>query len=146
MKSLAVFIHRYIMTERKKITKRKRRPWAWRPSKKTDITIQKLEYAFSIDCTVEEACYYADISTSTYHNYVTESPKLLDRFNALRNKPVLTAREEVVKGMKNNPELALKYLERKRKAEFSLRKEVTWEDWWPIEQIVSYNIPDNDRG
>lgn len=86
--------------------------------------VKKLEEAFSLDCSIWEACFYADISRQTYYNLIKEAPKLLDRFNALRNKPVLIARQEVVKGMKDNPDLALKYLERKRKDEFSTKTEV----------------------
>jgi hypothetical protein len=41
----------------------------------------------------------------------------------LREKPVLIARQTVVKSLKDNPEMALKYLERKRKKEFSTRTE-----------------------
>jgi len=37
---------------------------------------------------------------------------------------VLLARQELIKGIKGNPEMALKYLERKRKNEFSLKQEI----------------------
>jgi hypothetical protein len=44
--------------------------------------------------------------------------------NALRNNPVLIARKTVVEACRTEPELALKYLERKRKNEFSTKQEV----------------------
>lgn len=91
--------------------------------KMTDEAIQKLEQAFAIDATVGEACFYADISTSTYYNWVGANPKLLDKFERLRNKPVLTARQSVVKGL-GDPEFALKYLKNKRNKEFSERNDV----------------------
>lgn len=107
-------------------------------SKKTQEIIQKLEQAFSLDCTIAEACFHANICKSTYHNWVNEDEKLLDRLTALRNKPVLLARKTLVEGLKKNPELSLKYLERKRKNEFSLRTESIVADG-------EIDIEDNDR-
>lgn len=91
--------------------------------KLTQDTVNKLEQAFSIDATVEEACFFANISKQTYYNWCKYNTELKDRFDALRNKPVLKARQEVIKGLDNNPEFSLKYLERKRKDEFSPRTE-----------------------
>lgn len=95
------------------------------------ITVKKLEEAFALDCTVSEACFYANISRQSYYDLIKYKPELFDRFEWLRNKPVLLARQEVVKWMRSNPDLALKYLERKRKDEFSTKQE-TWltkKDW-----------------
>jgi hypothetical protein len=50
-----------------------------------------------MDCTVLEACFYADIVAQTYYNLIKEKPELLERFTALRQKPVLLARQEVIK-------------------------------------------------
>jgi hypothetical protein len=63
----------------------------------TEEKIKKLEEAFALDCSIGEACFYADISQATYHNWVNANPNLLERFNALREKPVLLARQEVIK-------------------------------------------------
>ncbi|PNX51989.1 MAG: hypothetical protein BV456_00925 [Thermoplasmata archaeon M8B2D] len=92
-------------------------------SKKKKDVLDKLEQAFSLDCTIEEACLHADINPSTYYVWVKKDKKLSERFTALRNKPILLARKTLVEGLKDNPELSLKYLERKRKSEFSLRME-----------------------
>jgi hypothetical protein len=96
---------------------------AGRPSEMTPEKVKKLEEAFALDCTIEEACFYADISKPTYYSRTEKNPNLLTRFDALRSKPVLIARQTVVKSLKDNPDMALKYLERKRKAEFSPRVE-----------------------
>lgn len=93
--------------------------------KLTPETIRKLEGAFAIDATVGEACYYANISQDTYYRWIKKFPELSEKFKRLRQKPILTARQEVVKGLANNPEFSLKYLERKKKDEFSLRTEVS---------------------
>jgi hypothetical protein len=41
----------------------------------------------------------------------------------LKETTIIKARNSVLRGIEDNPELALKYLERKRKAEFSTRTE-----------------------
>lgn len=91
-------------------------------TKLSDEIVHKLEEVFAIDGTVEEACFYAGIGRSTYYEWIKENPELADRFEALRNKPVLKARETVIKSI-NTPEGARWYLERKRKAEFGARAE-----------------------
>ena len=93
-----------------------------RKSKMTPECVKKLEEIFAIDGTVEEACFFADISRQTFYTWVNDNPALLDRFEALRNNPVLLARRSVIEGL-GDPELALKYLERKRRNEFSTRVE-----------------------
>ena len=113
--------------KKKKKTTRKRKSRAWRPTKFTPETVKKFEEAFSLDCTVSEACFYAWVSREAYYNFLERYPEYVDRFKALRNKPVLLARQELIKGIKWSPEMALKYLERKRKNEFSLKQEIQQE-------------------
>ncbi len=72
------------------------------------------------------------IHKDTYYQWIKADKELSDRLEALRNKPVLSARTSVVESFKAHPELALKYLERKRKKEFAERKEVTGEDGAPL--------------
>jgi len=91
-------------------------------TKLTDDTIKRLEEVFSLDASIAEACFYANISTQTYYNWIKDEPAMKERFDALREKPVLKARQTVVKSL-DDPDNAFKYLERKRKKEFSLRTE-----------------------
>lgn len=109
--------------------------------KLTEDTIRKLEEAFAIDASVKEACYYADISTDTYYRWIKEFPELSDKLERLREKPVLKARQTVVKSL-DNPDYAFKYLERKKKDEFSPRHELTGKDGNPIE--TSYEVKLNE--
>lgn len=97
---------------------------AGRPTEISDVKIQKLEQAFSIDATIKEACFYADISPQTYYNWIETRPELLERFNALREKPVLQARQTISDNLKSDPKVAQWYLERKRKNEFSSKTEL----------------------
>lgn len=99
-----------------------------RPTIMTDLTLQKLKEAFAFGCTDEEACYYAEIGKSTLYNYQNDNPEFLEQKEALKQRPVLLARQELIKGLEGNPELALKFLERKKKDEFSLRSEITGKD------------------
>ena len=109
--------------------------------KLTEDTIRKLEEAFSIDASVKEACYYADISTDTFYRWIKLYPKLSYKLERLREKPVLKARQTVVKSL-DNPDYAFKYLERKKKDEFSPRQELTGKDGESIK--TSYEIKLNE--
>ncbi|MDD5068076.1 MAG: hypothetical protein PHN89_00545 [Candidatus Pacebacteria bacterium] len=106
-----------------------------RPSKMTPEVVKKLEEAFSIGASVSEACFYADISRETYYQWIKNNPELADRFEALKNKPILKARQTVVKALETDPDIALKYLERKRKDEFSPRQEIGGIDGKPLPSI-----------
>lgn len=85
----------------------------------TKDIISKLEEVAAYDASVEEMAYYIGVARSTLYRWLDENPELKDRLDALRNKPILKARETVIKGIEGNPQFALTYLERKRKSEFS---------------------------
>lgn len=96
--------------------------WAQKKSKLNDKTLQKLRTAFSMDCTIEEACLYAKITFQIFYVWKKENPKLFEELEGLRWTPVLKARSEVMKGLKwYTP--SMDYLKRKRKDEFSERTE-----------------------
>ena len=90
-----------------------------RPSSFTPELIGKLEHAFSLGCSDLEACFYADISKTALYNYQKDNPEFVDRKEALKQSPTFIARNTVVREIAEKGELALKYLERKVKAEFS---------------------------
>ena len=92
-----------------------------RPAIVTPQTIQKLEQAFALGCSDTEACFYSNIGKSTLYNYQNDNPDFLERKELLKEKPVLLARKSVIKFMQNDGNLALKYLERKKKDEFSTK-------------------------
>jgi hypothetical protein len=97
-----------------------------RPTKLDDLTVKKLEEAFAIDATVLEACAYADISRETFYNWSKANPALFDRFEMLRQNPMLKARNVIVKALQvEDIDTAKWYAERKAKAEFSTRQELT---------------------
>jgi hypothetical protein len=94
-----------------------------RPPVITKEILQKLEEVFAIGGTDEEASFYAGISPQTLYNYQKEHPEFIERKEALKQKPVLKARQTVVKALENTED-AQWYLERKSKREFSTRQEV----------------------
>ena len=98
-----------------------------RPSVFTKQTLQKLEEAFALDCTDEEACLYADIAPSSLYSYQEAHQEFLERKRLLHQKPVLAARQCLIRGIKNDSRLALMYLERKKRNEFGRHEEITLE-------------------
>lgn len=95
-----------------------------RPTVMDESVLQKLELAFSIDCSDEEACAYADIAESTLYNYQKNNAEFLERKHRLKQKPTIKARQTVVKSL-DDPNQAFKYLEKKRKKEFGNTLDVT---------------------
>jgi len=89
----------------------------------TPEVIEKLEEAFAWGCTDIEACLWADIGEKTLYNYQEKNPEFVQRKEKLKSTPILKARQSVLSGFKRDPNLALKFLERKAKQEFSLRTE-----------------------
>jgi len=89
-----------------------------RPTKLSPESILKLEQVFAMDGTVLEACFFADIGTSTYYEWITNNPKLADRFEALRQTPILKARQTIFKDL-GDTATAKWYLEKKRRNEFA---------------------------
>ena len=115
-------------------------------TKFTEETVKKLEEAFAIDATVEEACFYANITRPTYYGWIKKNPKLQERFNSLREKPVLLARQTAVKKIQDSYANAMDYLSRKRKGEFSQRQEQTGANGQPLQvNLISYKEEDGDK-
>lgn len=95
-----------------------------KPAKMDKLTVQKLEEAFSMDCGVGEACLLANITKQTYYNWIESFPEMKERFDLLRENPVLLARTTVNRAIQENPNIAFTYLERKRRSEFSPSQKV----------------------
>jgi hypothetical protein len=94
-----------------------------RPSAITPAVVAKLIEAFKLDVTAEEACLYAGISKDTYYRKVKVDQGFSDEMEQARQYATLVARQTVIRQIGEDGDLALKYLERKRKEEFSPRAE-----------------------
>lgn len=110
------------MTEQKK----SRKGIGGRPTKMTDKTLAKLEEAFLMGCPDTEACLWADINPSTLYHYQEKHPEFIQRKEALRHKPALTARKNITQAIEEGDlDRSAWYLERKAKDEFGKGAEVT---------------------
>lgn len=88
----------------------------------TENVLQKLEEAFLMGCTDNEACLFADIAPASLYNYQQANPDFLERKKQLKENPVLKARQTVIDNL-DNLQNAQWYLERKKKNEFAQRRE-----------------------
>jgi len=106
--------------------------------------VKKLEEAFAIGADIRAACAYADISRQCYYNWTAADPKLQEKFDTLRERPVLKAYQTIMKNL-DSADMAKWYLERKRKKAFSLRTELTGADGANLPQPILYNaLPSNN--
>lgn len=116
-----------------------------RPSKLDDLTVKKLEEAFILGASVNEACFNANISKQTYYNWTDENPELLDRFEQLRQAPILKARKCVVNAIEKNPTLAMRYLEKKLKSEFGNKDSDEGRDPNEVVRLIMASFQDPDK-
>ena len=96
-----------------------------RPTVMTPEVIAKLEEAFAWGCTDIEACLWANIAEKTLYLYQEKNPEFIQRKESLKETPALNSRATVARAVKRDPKLAIDYLARKKKDEFSLRSEFT---------------------
>lgn len=88
------------------------------PSKLTKENKSKLEKMAQLDASIPEMAYYCGVHKQTVYNWKKENPKYFDYLDTLREKPVLKARETVIKHSTKNYQNAMDYLKRKRRTEF----------------------------
>ena len=76
--------------------------------------LTKLENAFSMGCTDDEACIMAGISRGTLYYYIKANPDFHDRKEELKQLPTIQAKHVVVGEIKDSDVKTSKwYLERK---------------------------------
>jgi len=87
--------------------------------------ILKLEQAWALDCSDKEAAAFADISDSSLCQFLKVNLEVSKRKEQLKQRPVLNAKNILHKAInKGDGKLALQYLERKLKREFSTLQRV----------------------
>lgn len=64
----------------------------WRPTKKTPELMEKLQYAFSINCTNEEACAYAGIHPDTFHDRMNNDKDFSDKIKMFKQQYLIDVR------------------------------------------------------
>lgn len=90
-----------------------------RPTVMTKSVVKKLETAFASGLSDREACIYAGISKQTLYNYCNDNPGFVDRKEDLKQWPTMHAKMTIAKAVKKDPNMALKYLERKQREEWA---------------------------
>jgi len=96
-----------------------------RPTLMTESLVNKLEEGFMIGLTDREACLYVNISHQTLYNYCEKHPEFVDRKEILKDSPRIKAKLNIDNALKEkDKDISKWYLERKSKAEFSLKTEV----------------------
>lgn len=95
-----------------------------RPPVLTPENISKLKQAFQWGAKDEEACSFAGIGKTTFYDHKAKNKEFSEEIDGWKQNPILKAKKSVVESLEKNPDLALRYLERKCKDEFSVRQEV----------------------
>ncbi len=89
-------------------------------------TVHKLERAFAIGCTVEEACYLSGVSRSAYYKRIEQDKYFMDKMERAKLFMIIQARHTVCTAIrKGDIKTSMWYLERKRKEEFTTNDKYT---------------------
>jgi ACT domain-containing protein len=90
--------------------------------------VRKLEQAFAIGCTVEEACSISGVSRSAYYKKLEDDTQFMDKMERAKLFMIIQARHTVYNAIRaGDIKTSMWYLERKRKDEFSTKTELTIE-------------------
>lgn len=91
----------------------------------TPEVLRKIEEVAALDGSVAEMAYYADVHVDTIYAYMAQNKDFSERIAKLREKPVLMARQRVIKGVNESYANAIDYLKRKKRLEFGDNIDVT---------------------
>jgi hypothetical protein len=93
-----------------------------RPTVMTEEVLHKLEEAFELDCSDEQACFHAGIGTSTLYNYQKKNPKFVERKSKLKLSMIINAKIAIAEALENgDTKVAMWFLERKESETYSLK-------------------------
>jgi hypothetical protein len=131
------------------MAKKKHKPGQGRKlfdGKNKDAVLLKLMQAWSVGATDSEAASHAEISNGALCQFLKRHPAISIQKEQLKEKPILTARVSLANAIQNGDgPLALKYLERKRKAEFSTLQEFAGPDGKPLAaSVIQVYLPKKD--
>ena len=93
-----------------------------RPTVFDHDTVRKLEQAFAIGCTVEEACTISGVSRSAYYKKLEDDVHFMDKMERAKLFMIIQARHTVCNAIRRGDvKTSMWYFERKRKDEFSVK-------------------------
>lgn len=91
--------------------------------KNPEIVLQKLEQVWSLGGSDLAAASYADISVGALSDYLKKHPEISERKELFKQRPILKALKSVFDGL-DDPDLAMKYLERKLPNEYAPQQKI----------------------
>ena len=92
-----------------------------RPTVLTDEIVAKLESAFLLGCTDNEACLYAEIDRSTLYRYQEKHPEFSDRKEVLKSNPYMLSRGVLIDALRDGDvATAHKMIDRKEGSKVAL--------------------------
>lgn len=95
-----------------------------RPTVFDHDTVRKLEQAFAIGCTVEEACFVSGVSRSAYYKRLEDDEQFMDKMERSKLYMIIQSRHTVYKAIQaGDVKTSMWYLERKRKDEFGIKSQ-----------------------
>jgi cob(I)alamin adenosyltransferase len=93
---------------------------AGRPSVITEETVQKLEEAFRIDATTDEACRYAGIARSTYYDWYGKDKNFRTKMDSAQDYLFLLAKRNWTEAIQNKDKAAsMDYLKRRQRDRYA---------------------------
>lgn len=108
-----------------------------RPTKLNDTIVQKLKDAFKLWCSIKEACCYAEISTSTYHEWISKNKEFSDEIELSKKYLEYKSRAVIAGSLEAwDVKTAMWYLERKNKREFSSHQIDVWEEHQEPQKMI----------
>ena len=111
------------------------------PVKMTPETVQKIEQALMMDCTINEVCLFANIRKQTYYNWIESFPELKERFDYLKDNLKVKSKYNISEKLnKGDVETSKWYLERRDK-QYKAKQDITSDDK-PLPLL--YGISNND--
>lgn len=87
--------------------------------------VQKLQIAFCLGCSDEEACLFAGVKRSTFYDFCKKHPEFSEQKEQWKKNPILKAKKLIFDNLGTDLKTARWYLERKCRNEFSLKNEIT---------------------
>lgn len=88
------------------------KPEPQKPDTLSEDCLRRLEDAFSLGCSDAEACCFAGVTLQVFQEHLKSDPTFKDRREILKQRPQLLARQTVFKALKEDPQIALEYLDR----------------------------------
>ena len=107
---------------------------------------QIIEECLKQDCTIEEACMYAGISTPSYYHHRRKNPDFAIRMDRARQFPKMMARAAVMKRIAQwDAKTALRYLELRDKKRYNSDPNISEDDEQKEESRVQFiSVPSDE--